>query len=88
LWLSGLLSHLLVVSTHCTGRRFLCREGSGGFRLGMAGWTVVGGFGLLGPCLVESMLYLRLWDEHRCPFAPIETINNRDSKEKRKSHNS
>ena len=46
----------------------------------MAGWTVVGGFGLRGPRLAESPLYLRLWDEHRCAFAPIETINNPDLK--------
>ena len=50
-WLSGPLSYLLVVSTHSTGRGFLCRAGSEGFSLGMAGWTVVGGFGLRGPRL-------------------------------------
>jgi len=49
----------------------------------MAGWTVVGGFGLFGQCLVESPLYLGPWDEHRCAFAPIETINNGDSKKKK-----
>ena len=38
--LSGPLSHLLVVSTHSTGQGFLCRAGSEGFSLGMAGWTV------------------------------------------------
>jgi len=32
----------------------------------MAGCTLVGGFGLGGPCLVESLLYLGPWDEHRC----------------------
>jgi len=42
----------------------------------MAGWTVVGGFGLRDLCLVESPLYLRPFDEHRCAFALIETINN------------
>jgi len=83
-WLSGPLSHLLVVSTHSTGRGFLCRAGSEGFSLGMAGWTVVGGFGLRGPRLAESPLYLRPWDEHMCAFAPIETINNRDQKKKKK----
>jgi len=77
-WLSGPLSHLLVVSTHSTGRGFLCRAGSEGFSLGMAGWTVVGGFGQRGPRLAESPLYLGPWDEHRCAFAPIETINNRN----------
>jgi len=82
LWLSGPLSHLPVVSTHSTGRGFLCRAGSEGFSLGMAGWTVVGGFGLRGPRLAESPLYLGLWDEHMCAFAPIETINNRDLKNK------
>ena len=39
--LSGVFSHLLVVSTHSTGRRFPCRAGSEGFSLGRAGWTVV-----------------------------------------------
>ena len=77
-WLSGPLSHLLVVSTNSTGRGFLCRAGSEGFSLGMAGWIVVGGFGLRGPRLAESPLYLGPWDEHMCAFAPIETINNRD----------
>ena len=77
-WHSGPLSHLLVVSTHSTGRGFLCRAGSEGFSLGMAGWTVVGGFGLRGPRLAEIPLYLGRWDEHRCVFVPIETINNRD----------
>ena len=41
-------SHLLVVSTHSTGRSFLCRAGSEGFSLGIARWTVVGGFGRHG----------------------------------------
>jgi len=50
----------------------------------MAGCTVGGGFGLRGPCMVESPLYLRLWDEHRCALALIETINNGDSKKKEK----
>ena len=50
----------------------------------MAGWTVVEGFGLCGPRFVESLLYLGLWDEHRCAFALIETINNQDSKKKKK----
>jgi len=77
-WLLGPLSHLLVVSTHSTGRCFFCRAGSEGFSLGMVGWTGVGGFGLRGPRLAESPLYLGPWDEHRCAFAPIETINNRD----------
>ena len=45
---SGLCSHLLVVSTHSTGRSFLCRAGSDGFSLGIAGRTVVGGFGRHG----------------------------------------
>jgi len=63
---------------HSTGRGFLCRSGSESFSLGMAGWTVVGGFGLRGAHLAESPLYLGLWDEHRCAFALIETINNRD----------
>ena len=75
-WVSGPLSHLLVVSTHNTGQGFLCRAGSEGFSMGMAGWTVVGGFGLRGPRLAESLLYLRPWDEQRCAFAPIEPINN------------
>ena len=59
-WLSGPLSHLLVVSTHSTRRSFLCWAGSEGFSLGVAGWTVGGGFGLRGPCLVEGPLYLAL----------------------------
>jgi len=75
-WLSGPLSPLLVVITHSTGRGFLCSAGSAGFSLGMAGWTLVGGCALCGPCLVESPLYLRPWDEHMCAFAQIETINN------------
>jgi len=78
LWLSCPLSHLLVVSTHSSGRGFLCRAGSEGFSLGMAGWTVVGGFGLDGPRLAVSSLYLGPWDEHRCAFAPIATNNNGD----------
>jgi len=78
LWLSGPLSHLLVVFTHSNGRGFLCRAGSLDFSLGMAGWTVVAGFGLCGPCLVERPWYLGPWDEHRCAFALIETIHNRD----------
>ena len=57
-WPSGPLSHLLVVSTHSTGRGFLCRAGSEGFSLGVVGWTVVGGFRLRGPRLAESLLYL------------------------------
>jgi len=65
-WLSGLVSHLLVVSTHTTGRGFLCRAGAEGFSLRMAGWTVVGGFGQCGQYLVKSPLYLGPWDEHRC----------------------
>ena len=81
--LSGPLSHFLVVSTHSTGRGFLCQAGSAGFSLGMAGWTVVGGFGLRDPRLAESPLYLGLWDEHRCAFATIEIINNRDKKKKK-----
>ena len=44
-WLSGSFSHLLVVSTHSTGWRFLFRAGSEGFSLGIAGLTVDGGFG-------------------------------------------
>jgi len=52
----------------------------------MAGWTVVGGFGLRGPCLAESPLYLGPWDEHWCAFAPIETINNGDLKKKKKKY--
>jgi len=52
--------------------------------LGMAGWTVVGGFGRHGPCLAESPLYLGPWDEQMCAFAPEETINNRDLKKKEK----
>jgi len=75
-WLSGPLSHLLVVFTNSTGAGFLCRAGSEGFSLGIAGWTVVRGFRLHGPRLAESQLYLGLWDEHRCAFALIETINN------------
>jgi len=59
-------------------RGFLCQAGSEGFSLGMAGWSVVAGFGLLVPPLAESPFYLGPWDEHRCAFAPIETINNRD----------
>ena len=47
--------------THRTGRGFLCRAGSEGFRFGVPGWTVVGGFGLRGPRLVESPLYQELW---------------------------
>ena len=82
-WLSGRLSHLLVVFTHSTGRRLLCRAGSEGFSLGIAGWTLVGGFGLRGPSLVESPWYLVPCNEYRCAFAPIETINKRDSKKKR-----
>ena len=78
MWVSGPLSHLLVVSTHSTERGFLCWAGSEGFSLGMAGWTVVGGFGLRGPRLAESSLYLGPLDEHRCAFALIETINNRE----------
>jgi len=55
----------------------------------MAGWTVVGGFGLRDPRLAESPLYLGPWDEHRCAFAPIETINNQDKKKRiKKSHSS
>jgi len=54
-----------------------------GFSLGVAGWTVIGGFGLSGPSLVESLLYLVPWDEHMCVFALIETINKRDSKKKK-----
>jgi len=50
----------------------------------MAGWTVVEGFGLRGPRLAESLLYLGPWDEHMCAFAPIETINNLDLKKKKK----
>jgi len=50
----------------------------------MAGWTVVGGFGLRCTRLAESPLYLGPWDEHMCAFAPIETINNRDLKKKKK----
>jgi len=61
-WLSGPLSHLLVVSTNSTGQGILCRAGSEGFSLGMAGWTVVGGFGLRDTSLVESLLSLGLWD--------------------------
>jgi len=49
----------------------------------MAGWTVVGGFRLHGPRLAESQLYLGPWDEHWCEFAPIETINNQDSKKRK-----
>jgi len=45
---SGSCSHLLVVSTHSTGRSFLCQAGSEGFSWGIAGWTVVGGFGQHG----------------------------------------
>ena len=75
---SGSFSHLLVVSTHSTRQSFLCRAGSEGFSLGIAGWTVVGGFGLQRPCLVESPLYLTLWDDYSCVFAPIETINKWD----------
>ena len=45
---SGPCSHLLVVSTHSTGWSFLCRAGSEGFSLGIAGSTVVGGFGRHG----------------------------------------
>jgi len=44
----------------------------------MVEWTVVGGFGLHGLCLVESPLYLGPWDEDRCPFALIETIHKSD----------
>ena len=47
-WLPGLFSHLLVVSTHSTGRSFLYRAGSEDFSLGIAGWTVVEGFGVHG----------------------------------------
>jgi len=46
--ISGPCSHLLVVSTHSTGRSFLCRAGSEGFSLEIAGWTVVRGFGQHG----------------------------------------
>jgi len=77
-WLASPLSYLIVVFTHSTGRGFLCRAGSEGFSLGMAGWTVVGGFELHGPHLAESPLYLEPWDEPWCAFAPIESINNRD----------
>ena len=41
LWLSGPLAHLLVVSTISTRWGFLCRAGSEGFSLRVAGWTVV-----------------------------------------------
>ena len=78
-WLSGPVSHLLVVSTHSTGRGFLCRAGSEGVSLGMAGWPVGGGFGLRGPCLVEGPLYLALGElAWVCISPPIETINKRD----------
>jgi len=77
-WRSGLLSHILVVSTHRTGRGFRFRARSEGISLGMVEWTIVGGFRLHDTCLVQSPLYLGPWDEHRCAFAPIETINNRD----------
>ena len=68
LWLSGLFSHLLVVSTHSIGQRFLCRAGSEGFGLVIVGWTVVGCFRLHGPCLVESPLYRTPWNEHSYAF--------------------
>ena len=74
---SGSCFHLLVVSTHSTGRSFLCWAGSMGFSLGVAGWIVGEGFGRHGPRLVNSPLYLTPWDEHSCAFALIETINNR-----------
>jgi len=69
-WYSGPFSHLLIVSTHRTGRRFLCRAGSEGFSLGIVGWTVVGGFGLHRPCLLEGPLYLTPWDVHICACWP------------------
>jgi len=45
---SGPCSHLLVVSTHSTGWGFFCQAVSEGFSFGIAGWTVVGGFGRHG----------------------------------------
>ena len=59
---SGPCSHRLVVSTHSTGRSFLCRAGSEGFSLGIAGWTVVGGLGNMVFIPAECPLYLGLWD--------------------------
>ena len=69
-WLSGPFSHLLVVFTHSTEWRFLCQAGSVGFNLGIAGWTVVGGFGLHGPRLVEGPFYLTSWYVHICACWP------------------
>jgi len=59
---SGLCFHHLLVSTHSTGRSFLCRAGLEGFSLAVAEWTVVGGFGGHGLRLVDSPLYLTPWD--------------------------
>jgi len=73
-----LKGRLVCYTTPSTGRGFLSPAGSVGFSLRVAGSTVVGGFGLHGPCLVESLLYLEPWNEPSCAFALIETINNRD----------
>jgi len=52
--------------------------------MGVAGWTVVEGFGQYGLRLIDSPLYLILWDEHNCAFALIETINKRIKKKPKK----
>ena len=73
---SGPCSHLLVVSTHSTGRSFLCRAGSEGFSLGIAGWTVVAGFGRHG---LHSGRMSVVPNTAGCAYfgqlAPIKTIN-------------
>ena len=82
---SGPCSHLLVVSTHSTGRSFLCGAGSEGFNLGIAGWTLVGGFGRHG---LHSGRTSVVPNTAGCAYfgllALIETINKQDSKKKKK----
>jgi len=78
---SGGCSHLLVVSTHSTGRRFLCRAGSERFKLGITGWTVVRGFGAHGPIWCSEFHCTYNWGyAHVCLLALIETINKQDKK--------
>ena len=66
------------------GRGFFVRYGQRVFNFGIAGWTVVEGFGLDGLRMAEGPLYPPTWDKDSCLFAPIETINKKDLKEKRR----
>ena len=83
-WLSRQLSHLLVVFTHSTRWGFLCRAGSEGIAWRWRDGLYLEVLDYKAHAWLNAHCTVDRGIEHRCKFAPIETINKQDSKKKKK----